>query len=101
MDGYPRIVSLTGNPNVDQWADTNGFRAKKRNRKPLKECAPSECYHHTIVRFKMKMKEKGSAHKLSKENKAEKLGKNLEKIFQKVKTLNPIVKSKWNVKELL
>ncbi|MBT7040537.1 MAG: hypothetical protein HN921_11920 [Bacteroidetes bacterium] len=49
----------------------------------------------------MKMKEKGSAHKLSKENKAEKLGKNLEKIFQKVKTLNPIVKSKWNVKELL
>jgi len=63
LDGYPRIVSLTGNPNVDQWADTNGFRAKKRNRKPLKECAPSECYCHTIVRFKMKMRENGIANK--------------------------------------
>ena len=80
MDGYPRIVSLTGHQNVDQWADTNGFKAKKRNRKPLKECAPSECYRHTIVRFKMKMNDNGYANQLGNENTTEKLEKYLEKI---------------------
>jgi hypothetical protein len=91
LDGDPGMVSLTGYQIVDQWADTNGFKAKKRNRKPLKECAPSECYGHTKVRIKMKMNENGLANKLFNENRTEKLEKKFRKKIQKVKTLNLIV----------